>query len=142
MCEPGLRLRGDQRLVLFFLEAKRRDLGCDRAQELAALREQRADTRALARTLPDRAFALLLGRAQHTNRGGVPITHAGGVRCEAMVGSGNGVRGVERVDHLAEAVAAEEDRECRRGGVALVERNDTLRDVLHREAPFALGSAE
>ena len=96
--------------------------------------EQRPDPRPFARALDECTFAALLGCAKNADRRGVAVADLCRVRREAVIGSGDGVRRVEHVDHVAEAVAAEEDRKRRRRGVALVERDDALRDVLHRHA--------
>ncbi len=59
-----------------------------------------------------------------------------------MIGTCDGMSGVECVDHLAEAVAAQEDRESRRCWVALVQSDDTFGHVKLREVPLPLGDAQ
>jgi hypothetical protein len=112
--EASPRLSGEERLTLFFLDAERRDLRLDRAEQLPPPGEERADPGALARALQHRALTTLLGRLQAADGRGVAVPYLGRPDGEAMIGQGDGVSRVECVDHLAEAVAAEEDRQGRR----------------------------
>jgi hypothetical protein len=79
--------------------------------------------------LRDRALAALLGRPQPAYRSDVPGTNACRLRPEPLIRYGNRMLGRKGVDHLPDAVASEEDRKCRRLGIALVESDESLSDV-------------